>query len=423
MTKHHCCPILLLLIVTLSGEAAVYPTAGPRSTDNDDSCDIALLPAATLLLPYYEVEFGAGGKTTLFTVMNVSHTERIAHVTLWTDHRFPLLTFDLRLAPYDARSINLYDVIAGGRIESCDGTQTLSAEVLARLRKAITKGIIYVGSESCDQISGAGPNAIGFATIDLVASCTTLTPEDPAYYTEAIRFDNVLAGDYQHVDPRQGTAEGSSLVHIRAIPEGSDAATRSLDPRFQTNFPNTFYGRYQDPARLKLDGRQPLPTAFAVPWEADTHRGIATSYTIWHEAESVTSRRCEGRWVNDYARLFLTEMVHFDAEENPQRETVSSGVYYPYGTETKAAGRYANDLLPTSFDPRYEHSGWVYFNFREIHSSGRKAQAWVIATRSEGRTASARDTAALGNGCSPSPTPSETPYGGGALGPAPNVNP
>ena len=30
--------------------------AGPTTTNNDDSCDIMVAPAATLLLPYFEVE-------------------------------------------------------------------------------------------------------------------------------------------------------------------------------------------------------------------------------------------------------------------------------------------------------------------------------------------------------------------------------
>jgi hypothetical protein len=30
--------------------------SSPATTNNDDSCDISLLPAATLLLPYFEVE-------------------------------------------------------------------------------------------------------------------------------------------------------------------------------------------------------------------------------------------------------------------------------------------------------------------------------------------------------------------------------
>src|ERR1700704_2953535 len=56
--------------------------AGPTTTNNDDSCDISVAPAATLLLPYFEVDLGAAGtgRTTLFTITNVSPYAQVAHV-------------------------------------------------------------------------------------------------------------------------------------------------------------------------------------------------------------------------------------------------------------------------------------------------------------------------------------------------------
>jgi len=46
--------LALLLLISASAIAA-----GPATTANDDSCDISLLPAATLLLPYFEVDFNS----------------------------------------------------------------------------------------------------------------------------------------------------------------------------------------------------------------------------------------------------------------------------------------------------------------------------------------------------------------------------
>ena len=57
--------------------------SGPTTTNNDDSCDIGVAPAATLLLPYFEVDFGSPQTTarqTLFTITNVSAFPQIAHV-------------------------------------------------------------------------------------------------------------------------------------------------------------------------------------------------------------------------------------------------------------------------------------------------------------------------------------------------------
>src|SRR5215216_1332535 len=73
---------------------ATFDDGGPATTNNDDSCDISVAPAATLLLPYFEVDIDdPAGETTLFTITNVSNEDQIAHVTLWTDYSFPVIDF------------------------------------------------------------------------------------------------------------------------------------------------------------------------------------------------------------------------------------------------------------------------------------------------------------------------------------------
>src|SRR5438552_12841329 len=89
----------------------------PATTNNNDSCDIGVYPAATLLLPYFEVDTAAAqgaGTTTLFTITNTSRYPQIAHVTVWTDWSFPVLTFNIFLTGYDVQGINLFDVIVRG---------------------------------------------------------------------------------------------------------------------------------------------------------------------------------------------------------------------------------------------------------------------------------------------------------------------
>src|SRR5438094_6505309 len=92
----------------------------PATTNNNDSCDIGVAPAATLLLPYFEVDASPGatgaGATTLFTITNTSRYPQIAHVTVWTDWSFPVLDFNIFLTGYDVQGINLFDVIVRGII-------------------------------------------------------------------------------------------------------------------------------------------------------------------------------------------------------------------------------------------------------------------------------------------------------------------
>src|SRR5436305_2493031 len=106
---------VLLASMLATSAFAGTSTINPTTTNNDDSCDIAVQPAATLLLPYFEVDFKAPQTTarqTLFTVQNVSPLPQIAHVTLWTDWGYPALNFPIFLTGYDVQGINLYDVFA-----------------------------------------------------------------------------------------------------------------------------------------------------------------------------------------------------------------------------------------------------------------------------------------------------------------------
>src|SRR5690349_20124957 len=69
-----------------------FAAGQPATTNNNDSCDIGVTPAATLLLPYFEVDTSAAagaGTTTLFTITNTRRYPQIAHVTVWTDWSFP----------------------------------------------------------------------------------------------------------------------------------------------------------------------------------------------------------------------------------------------------------------------------------------------------------------------------------------------
>ena len=71
-------------------------------------CTIDAVPAATLLLPYFEVNLKKLDSTqqkesTLFSINNASAAPTIAHVVLWTDMSIPALAFDVFLTGYDVQ--------------------------------------------------------------------------------------------------------------------------------------------------------------------------------------------------------------------------------------------------------------------------------------------------------------------------------
>src|SRR6266508_6263572 len=110
---------VLLASVLATSAFAGTSTINPTTTNNDDSCDIAVQPAATLLLPWFEVDFKSPQTTatqTLFTVQNVSPLPQIAHVVIWTDWAFPALDFNIFLTGYDVQGINMYDIFARATI-------------------------------------------------------------------------------------------------------------------------------------------------------------------------------------------------------------------------------------------------------------------------------------------------------------------
>src|SRR5258708_31510510 len=65
-------------------------------------CTIDAVPAATLLLPYFEVDLNnPNGLTTLFSVNNASATAALVHVVIWSDLSVPVLDFNIYLTGYD----------------------------------------------------------------------------------------------------------------------------------------------------------------------------------------------------------------------------------------------------------------------------------------------------------------------------------
>src|SRR6185295_8058429 len=112
--------LALLALLALSGQASAL------------ICTVDDVPAATLLLPYFEVDLdNPNGVTTLFSVNNASATAILAHVVVWSDLSVPVLDFNIYLTGYDVQSINLRDIIVGGIIPRTasagqDPTDTIS---------------------------------------------------------------------------------------------------------------------------------------------------------------------------------------------------------------------------------------------------------------------------------------------------------
>jgi hypothetical protein len=430
------CTFLILMFTS----GALF--ASPPTVNNDDSCDVMVAPAATLLLPYFEVDL-MRTDTTLFTVANVTQLPQIARVTLWTDWSYPLFSFNIFLTGYDAQSIDLYDVLTAGNLSGLDGTSSDTPEGIRSLENddnplldiadcntlpvalppSFTKQIAEAlttgrsaGFCSNQRVGGEHANAIGYVTIDVVDSCKASLPTDPGYFTSEILFDNVLTGDYQHLNRLENLARGGPMVHIRAIPEGGGTGAHP------TNFSTTFYSNYQNGGTA--DRRQPLPSIFAVRWLEGADGPLKTNFTIWREG---ITRAHSGCAVASNGSLTIADMIRFDEDENPMAFADCQNCAPP-----------TRRLLPPSSRPHVDDevfppnaggatSGWMYMNlnnqgvfpFRPFEVA---SQNWVTVSMSaEGRYQVELDAASLGNGCTPSVPSTESGDAETVIAPATNA--
>jgi len=436
---------------------ATFLSGSPATTNNDDSCDISTAPAATLLLPYFEVSENPAEETTLFTITNVSQYPAIAHVVLWTDYSFPVIDFNIYLTGYDVQSINLNDVIWRGIVAPASGSRTkngtgtdisqgtafgdfngvhnswktiepgslmsLAACVglpgnlpdfyVERMQSAFTEGVVAAvpgGAAGCNNVGNPHENAVGYATIDVVNLCGTGLPTNgDVYFATEMRFDNVLIGDYQQVNSGENFAQGNPMVHIRAVPELN--GNTGIQP---TNFDRTFYSRYQSaPGGIPstIDRRQPLPSLFAARWINGGTGSFQTSFKIWREGVN-NGTVCST--LDDNGFLTVTESVVFDEDENGEGVAGADIIVSPpIGVdditlpETSLTSIADSDVFPQSILDT-ETAGWVYLNLHHgglnpvQEGLGYASQNWVVVSmRAEGRYSVDFDAAWLGNGCTP----------------------
>jgi hypothetical protein len=397
--------------------------AGPSTTNNDDSCDIGVTPAATLLLPYFEVETATRATDTFFTIVNTGYLPAIAHVVVWTDWSYPVLDFNVFLTGFDVQPLSVYDIIVNGQIAplpsgAAGGTTSNNDAVLSPIgafSAANTANPNIPSLASCGTLPGAIPSfvtaavrsmlvtgaaagictnagspssahptatsAVGYITVDVVAVCSQNMPDASTYVKSEILFDNVLTGDYEILNKAAGSnyAGGNPLVHIRAIPEGGPAGTPLTGQ--QTNLPYTFYQRYEDTVNfagglINYDRRQPLPATFAARWIQGGPTAFNTSYRIWREGVTgglgiatgcAASTAAAANNAIRNSALPVTAIVRFDEHENP---TVPAGIPVSFPLPPPGSAVFpesstnstAGGSFPTLSSPSGDVGGWMYLN-------------------------------------------------------------
>jgi len=402
--------LLLILFAAVSSFAAAPVHV---VTDNNASCDVGTYAAATLLLPYFEVDYEtttASAVNTVFTVINTSRTPQIIRVTVWTDLGFPVMWFPMFLTGYDMETVSMYELVARGFVPvTYSGVETgaasadndanpnhlqdikcarvggsMTPEMVKRLQRILTTGVRDTGCV----VGLKHQHATGYVTIDVTNSCDLTSPMEPGYWSDTILFDNVLTGDYERINPDAATgnyAGGSPLVHIRAIPEGGVASSQASVP-----MPYTFYDRYTPAGAKRIDRRQPLPSLFAARFIEGGSTGFRTNFMIWREGiTGATSDEC------DYAKnekLALRGLVRFDEHENAT-SIASTSLTLPAASATASN---AAIFPPMTGDDR---GGWFWLAL-DNGARSRPSQNWItVQMYAEGRYAVDFDATWLANGC------------------------
>jgi hypothetical protein len=415
--------LALMGLLALGGQAAAV------------ICTIDAVPAATLLLPYFEVDLSnPNGLTTLFSVNNASATAVLVHVVLWSDLSVPVLDFDVYLTGYDVQSVNLRDIIVNGNLPQTasagqDPTDTISpkgplsqdinfascnnalplpqlpAIYISHLQNSLT-GLpsALLGGNCAGQAIGDNI-ARGYITMDTVDQCSTFFPGDAGYFLSGgsgvATNQNVIWGDWFIVNTTENFAEGGDLVHIEA-----DAT----NPATSTAGRYTFYGRYD--AWTAVDNREPLATTFATRYLDGGPFSAGTSFLVWRDSKvSQGAFTCPATLgvVPVWYPLGQEGIVIFDEQEHPvQPATVPvspqppNAALAPFPAETQRTQVGGASLaVPFSF-------GWMYLDLNTtVTAAGANppvdpaaAQAWVVATMaSNGHYAVGIDAIRLDSAC------------------------
>ncbi len=399
-------------------------------------CTIDDVPAATLLLPYFEVDLAnPNGINTLLSINNASAGAILAHVVFWSDLSVPTFDFNIYLTGYDAQTVNLRDLFNGTvprtasagqdpvdaispkgtfsqdvNFASCTGQLPLPpipASIVTHLRASHT-GTFSAILNGCAGRSYGDRIARGYLTIDTVNNCTLRFPGDAGYFVAGGTGDatnqNVLWGDYFYVNPAENFAQGETLVHIEA------AAT---NPETSVAGQYTFYGRYVN--WTAADNREPLSTHFAVRY---VHGGVFTGGTdliVWRDSK-VDQNAVRCGYLPAWYPLSQARLVVFDERETPELQQTppfspppgGGDWLLPFPAEAQRTAIDGEDF-PVSFN-----FGWIYLDLNNFVTPAgfnppedpAAAQGWVtVVMDASGRFSVGYDAIQLDSACRVDHTP------------------
>ncbi|HYK43164.1 MAG TPA: hypothetical protein VE007_12310 [Thermoanaerobaculia bacterium] len=277
------------VLTMLVAVAALAAFAGPASAI---TCTIDHKPAATLLVPYFQVAVSAATATaprvigtatgtdfadTFMTVLNASAEPELAHVTVWNRRSVPVLDFNIALTGFDTISWSMAQVLSGNLPNNpaaedlaggnaCKDTSgpghfvkfTGSASGNDSSASTVYTNPVFTGfafqlaaeldgTDDCavggETSLAADPDVLsGYVTIDMVNYCSFANPNDPNYYeANTIGFENALWGDYIFQSGAGVPTYGQPMIALEADVDEVPPFSRILTPATNSGSSKNIY--------------------------------------------------------------------------------------------------------------------------------------------------------------------------------------
>jgi len=310
--------------------APVRPAGSP--------CEIGSSPAATLLVPYFEVDSSSDtGMDTLVGITNISKDPLVVHATVWNVDAWAVFAFNIYLTGYDVVTFSMRQILVHGNLPNngctssayrfttryidCNGDgqyfnntwtagdglftdaglptdiacyATVSAATLADWQCKLSIG----------SYDGWNPNFVGYLTLDSALTCTGALPDAiPRAYFALNTLDtdgngrpdhgvlengNTLMGDIFYYDHDNLQSDGVPAVQIEAWGEGNflDGHTWGTKPtEWAEQGISTFYYKYEYQAHLlPYDARESLPVVWAFRYIGNDNLNGGTLADVWRSA-------------------------------------------------------------------------------------------------------------------------------------------
>lgn len=365
------------------------------------------VPAATLLVPYFEVPLAACGTSnprgTTVTIHNTDSAAHLAQVHLWTDYGVAFTSFVVYLPGRASHEVDLGRFFCSGYLPSTGSAVSLAGPLAepnvefpgcnattdpaggvpvyggdGAVPSWFMDGLrsVFTGGPWIDGYCAAqdhGDTVVrGYATVDVVEACSFLSPSTPGYFDSGIATkDNVLLGEYaQELDQYLVQTGGwrrvvYPAVHIEADPTGAVFLPGD----------DTFYGRFV--ALTGADGREPLPSQWFV------RRDPGTTLTVWRQAPDFGTYGFACGTAPSWYPLSQAAELNFDRDgelwELPQPPipppTYTIGRLIPLTTQRIDAG--PQEIVPYPAPPATFEDGWDRLLLFTTGPSLATGQSWV----------------------------------------------